>query len=310
LELGVHQLAHRAAAAVAADEPRRPEMLARGPHLDRVAVLLGLEELRREVHHGVRISLQLLEQDRREPVLLEVEAERVRREVRDQAEVPLDDHALLAVADLPARHLDAVLQHLVGDAVGRQHLEGRRMIGARALVDGQRRLLLEHLHRDVLPGERERGGEADRAGADDGDGLHALKNPLGAPCRRSKPVFVTRISSPTCTPAAISRAITFGCTTTVISSSSVILGRGPAGRLFVPTTGGKYPPPKPCIRSSHTVKPRSSMTPAASTISSMRVPCLTIFVTASNAASAAACRSRYSGVGSAPTLKVRSTCPE
>ena len=33
--------------------------------------------------------------------------------------------------------------------------------------------------------------------------------------------------------------MTFGCTTTVMFSSSVIFGSGPAGRLRVPRIGGK-----------------------------------------------------------------------
>jgi hypothetical protein len=112
---------------------------------------------------------ELLEQDRRQPELLEVEAVGVRREVGDQAEVPLDDHALASVADLPVRHLDAGAVHRLGDAVGLEHLERRGVERSRAVIGGERGLGLDHAHRHALGGERERGGEADRAGPDDQD---------------------------------------------------------------------------------------------------------------------------------------------
>jgi hypothetical protein len=98
LELGAHQLPHGAATAVAADEPRRLEVLRGGLDQHRVALLGRFQELGREIDHRVREGLQLLEEYWRQLVLLEVEAIRIRRDVGDQAEVPLDDHALAAVA--------------------------------------------------------------------------------------------------------------------------------------------------------------------------------------------------------------------
>ncbi len=233
VERRAEMLAHGAAAAVAADEPGRLQLPGGRAYGHGVAALL------RETHLRMRERLQLLVEDRRQAVLLEMKAVRVGREVGDQAEIPLDDHAFPAVADLPARHLDADLVHRLGDAEGREHLERRRMERPGALIQRQRRLGLDHLHRHALVRERERRGEADGTGADNEDRFHARKKPRGAACRRSKPSRVTRISSPTCTPAGESRLMTFGCTTTVMFSSSVMSGSGPAGRLLVPTMGWK-----------------------------------------------------------------------
>ena len=74
---------------------------------------------------------------------------------------------LVAIAVLPARHLDPGAMHLVGDAVRRHHLERRRMEGAGAQIVGKRGFRLEHEHRHVAARQRERGKEADRAGAGD-----------------------------------------------------------------------------------------------------------------------------------------------
>ena len=106
----------------------------------------------------MRERLQLLVEDRRQAVLLEMKAVRVGGEVGDQAEIPLDDHAFPAVADLPVRHLDADLVHRLGDAERREHLERGRMVRAGALVERERGLGLDHLHRHALVGERERRG--------------------------------------------------------------------------------------------------------------------------------------------------------
>ena len=57
------------------------------------------------------------------------------------------------------------------------------------------------------------------------------------------------------------------------------------------------------------VKPASSITAEASTSSPAVVPGFTFARIASRAASATSCISRKAGVGSAPTKKVRSTCP-
>ena len=62
-------------------------------------------------------------------------------------------------------------------------------------------------------------------------------NPRGVSCSFSKPVFVTRIISPVCTPAVCSFVMTLGYTTRHMFSSSVILGSGPAMRLFDPMMG-------------------------------------------------------------------------
>jgi NAD(P)H-dependent flavin oxidoreductase YrpB (nitropropane dioxygenase family) len=55
----------------------------------------------------------------------------------------------------------------------------------------------------------------------------------------SKPSLVTRTISPVCTPADLSRVMTFGCTTMHMFSLSTILGVLAAGRLFDPMIGWK-----------------------------------------------------------------------
>jgi hypothetical protein len=170
LELGADALAHGAASAVATDQPWSDNGFVFRFHADFIFILACLDKLRRKIHLGMRERLQLLHQDRRQAELLEVQAERIGREVGDHPQVPFHDQSLLPVANLPARHLEADAQHLVGNAEGRQHLEGRRVEGARAVVFRERALGLDDAHRHALAGERERGGEAHRAGADDDDG--------------------------------------------------------------------------------------------------------------------------------------------
>jgi hypothetical protein len=119
----------------------------------------------REAHLGVGKGLELREDDRREPVLLEMQPIGIRREVGDLAQIPLDDDALAPVADLPARDLDRGLVHLLGDAVGRHQLERGRVVGPGAQVYGERRLRLEHHHAHVPLGQRERREQTDRSRA-------------------------------------------------------------------------------------------------------------------------------------------------
>jgi hypothetical protein len=135
------------------------------------------------MHLGVRKRHQLLVQDRRQAMLLEVEAVRVARQVGDQAEVELDDEALLAIADLPARHLHADAVHLRGDAEGLEHLEGRRMEGAGARIERQPGFGLDHLHRHALVCERQRDAQADRPGTHHQDGITFLHTSFFMPGR-------------------------------------------------------------------------------------------------------------------------------
>ena len=166
VEPHVGALAHGAAAAVRADQPGGLEYFrsARGrrSHRDRIGRLRDVGHLVREAHRGVRKGRELAENDRSETMLLKMQAVRIGCEVADFGHVPLDDDAFPAVADLPARHLDRRLVHLVGDAVRRHQLERGRMIGARAQVDRKRRLGFQHQHGNVLLRERERSQQADR----------------------------------------------------------------------------------------------------------------------------------------------------
>jgi hypothetical protein len=100
-------------------------------------------------------------------VLLEVQAIGIRRDVGEQAEVELGHEAPAPLADLPAPHLQPVLVHARRNAVGRHHLEGRRMEGAGAQVVRKRRLGFADHHRHALARERQRAHQSRRPGARD-----------------------------------------------------------------------------------------------------------------------------------------------
>jgi hypothetical protein len=105
-------------------------------------------------------------------VLLALYGERVGRLVLQPAEIEFrDDGPRLAVPDAEQRFDQAALDHLVDHAETRQHFErgGVRGGGPRHVHDVG--LRLEHLDRQALPGERQRGDEADRPAARDEDGL-------------------------------------------------------------------------------------------------------------------------------------------
>ena len=93
-----------------------------------------------EVNFDLFVALQDIELDRRQPVLLEMQAIRVGRDVFQQTEIEIRDQVARAIADLPVLHLEAGLVHLVGDAVRRHHLQSRRMKRAGAQIVRQRRL--------------------------------------------------------------------------------------------------------------------------------------------------------------------------
>ena len=63
------------------------------------------------MNFDVRVAAQDVELDRRQPVLLEMQAVRVGRDVREQTEIELGDQVARPVADLPVPHLDAGLVH-------------------------------------------------------------------------------------------------------------------------------------------------------------------------------------------------------
>jgi hypothetical protein len=132
----------------------------------------------RKTHLGIRALPELVENDGRQTVLFQMKSVRVRRQVADLSDVPFDDHALLAVTDLPARHLDRRLVHFVGDSKGRHHLQRRRMVRARAQIDGEAGLGFQHEHRNTLLRKGKCGQQADRPGAGDDD-LRSLRHCLG-----------------------------------------------------------------------------------------------------------------------------------
>ena len=120
------------------------------------------------------VTLSTGEDDRRQAMLLEMKSIRIGRDVGELGQIPLDDDALVPITQLPPRHFDPDLQHVVSDAVGRHHLHRRRVVGAGAQVDGEAGLSFEHEDRNVALGEDERGQQAHGAGADDDDGLHRV----------------------------------------------------------------------------------------------------------------------------------------
>ena len=170
LELDAERLAHRRAAAVAADQVGARELaLSLGAldlHLDAVGVLRECRHPHREFDLGVRERLQPFDRHGGELVLLALHGEGVGRLVLEDAEIELghDLHAL-AVPDAEQRLDIAARDHLIDHAEPGQHLQGRGVggRGARHVVDP--RVGLEHVDRKALASQRQRGDDADRAAA-------------------------------------------------------------------------------------------------------------------------------------------------
>ena len=80
------------------------------------------------------IFLEHVEQDVANLVLLEHQPVRVRRVVREHAEIEIGDHAGAAVAILVVAHDIAAREHGIGDAALCEHLQRRRMDGAGARI--------------------------------------------------------------------------------------------------------------------------------------------------------------------------------
>src|SRR6185436_13382168 len=106
LDLDRQQLSNGAAAAVGADEPRRLEGAGNPVGLDAdlepLAFLLEADDAMAEIHLHARLLAKDVELDRRQPVLLEVQAVRVGGDVRENPEVEFGDLAAVALPDLPA----------------------------------------------------------------------------------------------------------------------------------------------------------------------------------------------------------------
>ena len=185
LEGDAHGLAHRAAPAVAADEIAAAHGLdpVRGldPGDDAAVILDCVEEYMTEAHVSAERGEAPVKQ-RRQLELLAMEAEGIGRHVGDQRQIPLDDDALVAAADLPARHPDAHGEELGHDAQRIEQLERRRMERAGAQVARQDGLGLEHDDRDVAQQQARSECEASRAGTDDDHRVmhHACTLAIGA----------------------------------------------------------------------------------------------------------------------------------
>jgi len=153
-------------AAVRADDPARLEVFHPVGCLDvqrDVAVgLLEARHARGEAHLDVRHFLQHRVHHGRELMLLQMQAERVRRFVLEERELEHADHAFGTVTELPARHHDAEREQLFRHAERRERLQARRMKRAGAQVLEQRRLGFEHQDRNVLHGKAEGRNEAHR----------------------------------------------------------------------------------------------------------------------------------------------------
>ena len=107
-----------------------------------------------------------------ELVLLALHGERVGRLVLEAAEVELgDDGPGLAVPDAEQRLDQAALDHLIDHAEAGEHLQRRGVGGRRPRHVHDARLGLEHVNRQALAGDRQRGDEADRSAAGHQDGL-------------------------------------------------------------------------------------------------------------------------------------------
>ncbi len=124
------------------------------------------------MHLRIRLAAQGVELDRRQAMLLEVQAVRVRRVAGQDPEVELGDHAAAPAADLPAAHLQAVLVHALGDAVGRHHFLRRRVERAGAQVVREARLGFAHHDAHALARKRERAHQAGGTGSGDHNRKH------------------------------------------------------------------------------------------------------------------------------------------
>ncbi len=141
---------------------------------DRHRTLLGVlresGDLVAEMNFRPAVLAQDIELDGRQPVLLEMQPVGVRRVGGEQFKIELGDQVARLVADLPVAHLDARLQHARGDAIGRHHVQRRRMKGARAQVARQRRFSLKQHDGNILAPQRQRAHQAGRAGSGNDDG--------------------------------------------------------------------------------------------------------------------------------------------
>ena len=170
LKGGIHRPPHGAAAAVGADEIAAADGLDSAgcfePRIDAVGALRRVEKPVLPMHRATQ-RLEALQQQRRELELLAVKPEGIWRQVGDQRQVPLDDHAFATAADLPMWHAIAQRQELLADADGIEHLQRRRMEAAGAQVAWQAGLRFVHGDGDILERKPDRDRKAGGPAAHD-----------------------------------------------------------------------------------------------------------------------------------------------
>ena len=131
---------------------------------DTALVLVRADYGLAEVDLEAVFLLQALVEDARELPLLGLHAVGVRGAARELREVEGGDRAGVAVAVLPGRGDHPLLDHLLGDAAELvEHVEGRRVEGRGARVDGEAGLGLEDRDGDAPPRRGTRRRRARRA---------------------------------------------------------------------------------------------------------------------------------------------------
>ncbi len=164
-------LAHRAAAAVRADQPARADRLLRAfePGGDAACVLFDPLQTRAEAKLRMGTGGEVIAGDPDEAVLAEMDVVGMPRAAGEHREI---------VADLLAGRPDEVAIILLDEAGGAgvfeqaepfEPVEHRPVIDRRARRIADAGLGLDQLHLDAGAGEAERGDEADRPAADDED---------------------------------------------------------------------------------------------------------------------------------------------
>ena len=146
-----------------------------GRHRHAVVVLAHRGDLVAEAEVGARLAQLLFEKPHQLP-LLALHPIGVVGVAREQREVEGRDRPGLAVAELPGRRLEPDLDHSRHELEFIEQVEGRRMEGRAAKLHDELRLGCEQDRRDAAAAERQRGGQADRAGADDNDAIVFIRH--------------------------------------------------------------------------------------------------------------------------------------
>ncbi len=178
------QRAHGAAAAVATQQiaARKAPLTVRRRESRDDALLVLTEGEQPVVHqHPVRPrGLDLPAQDRLEMMLGQIDDERIARLIAQHVGHHRASRRVglaIEVADL--FHSQRALEHLVRHAVAAEYFQRAGEDGAGLGVERERPVLFEQEERYAVVRETERGGQSDRAGADDEHGIH-----LSPPAKR------------------------------------------------------------------------------------------------------------------------------